>query len=135
MTEHGPEQNDFGQAHRYAHLASVDRGLAEVGLRPRWSVYLLTALAVLIAWTWLVFLTAGVSQSVSPQAVGPGMEFWSGVLSKLEVDPGDDSLLAFILKICAPVSPQGFTFGVFMSHFGNFAGGLSHMQASMVDSV
>ena len=117
MTEHGPEQGDFGQAHRYAHLAPVDRGLAEVGLRPRWSVYLLTGFAVLIAWSWLVFLTAGVSQSVGAQAVGPGMEFWRGILSKLEVSPSDDSLLAFILKICAPVSPQGFTIGVFISTF------------------
>jgi len=117
VTEHSPEQNDIAEQQRYSHLASIDRGLAEVGLRPRWSVYALTGVAVAIAWIWLVFLTAGVSQTVGPQAVGPGMEFWRGLLSRLDVDPTDDGLLKFILKICAPVSPGGFTIGVFISTF------------------
>lgn len=117
MTEHGPEQSDLEELQRYNNLASIDRGLAEVGLRPRWSVYVLTGLAVVVAWIWLVFLTAGVSQAVGSQSVGPGMEFWRGLLSKLDVTPVDDGIVAFILKICVPVSPGGFTLGVFASTF------------------
>ncbi|MEP1206434.1 MAG: DUF2182 domain-containing protein [Rhizobiaceae bacterium] len=117
MTEHSPEQEAADDAGRYGHLATLDRGIAEIGLRPRWSVYALTGFAVVIAWIWLIFLAAGASQVVGTDAVGPGMEFWRGLLSRLNVDPADDGLLAFILKICAPVAPGGFTFGVFVSTF------------------
>ena len=117
MTEHSTQQDDLDQLQRYANLPSIDRGLAEVGLRPRWAVYVLTGLAVALAWIWLVFLTAGITQSAGSQSVGPGMEFWRDLLLKLNVSPTDEGWLAFILKICAPISPGGFTFGVFVSTF------------------
>ncbi len=117
MTEHSPDQGDVDDGQRYSNLTSFDRGIAEIGLRPRWSIYVLTGLTVAIAWLWLVFLAAGVSQVVGSDAVGPGMVFWRELLTRFDVSPANDGLLAFILKICAPVSPGGLTPGVFVSTF------------------
>jgi predicted metal-binding membrane protein len=117
LTEHSQTDGDLSSDHRYAHLDLVDRGLAEMGRRPRLSVYVFTGLAVAVAWIWLIFLTAGVSQSVGPDAVGPGMTFWQGLLERIDAKPADDGFIAFILKICTPLAPGGFTAGVFFSTF------------------
>ncbi|NKB53290.1 MAG: DUF2182 domain-containing protein [Rhizobiaceae bacterium] len=117
MTEHSPDQDGVLDEQRYTNLTALDRSITGIGLRPRWSIYVFTGLTVAIAWLWLVFLAAGVSQAVGPDAVGPGMVFWRELLAKFDVSPADDSLLSFILKICAPVSPGGLTLGVFLSTF------------------
>jgi predicted metal-binding membrane protein len=102
---------------RYTNLSGIDRGLAQVGLRPRRSVYLLAGIAVVIAWAWLVFLAAGVSQSVGSDAVGPGMAPWQGILDRFTVEPSDSGVVAFLLKICVPLAPQGFGLALFLSTF------------------
>ena len=102
---------------RYAHLPTLDRGLAEVGLRPRWTIYFFTFIAVGIAWIWLFFLAAGVAQTIDAQSVGPGMGIWQALLDRLAVNVSDNGFLAFILKICSPMAPVGFTLGVFASTF------------------
>ncbi|MEP0944253.1 MAG: DUF2182 domain-containing protein [Rhizobiaceae bacterium] len=117
MTEHSHGTEDLSADDRYAHLDFVDRNLAEAGRRPRLTVYLFTGLAIVVAWVWLVFMTAGVSQSVGPDAVGPGMAFWQGLLERIEVKPSDGGLLAFILKICTPLAPDGFSASVVFSTF------------------
>ncbi|MCJ8310552.1 MAG: DUF2182 domain-containing protein [Hyphomicrobiales bacterium] len=117
MTEYSHDREDLSADDRYAHLDRVDRGLAEAGRRPKLTVYVFTAIAVTVAWVWLVFMTAGVSQSVGPDAVGPGMSFWQGLLERIDVKPTDGGFLAFILKICTPLAPSGFTLGVFFSTF------------------
>lgn len=117
MSEQGQPAELGEGGDRFAHLPGLDRGLAEIGLRPRWSIYVCTAFAVGLAWIWLLFLTAGAAQSVGAGAVGPGMGLWEDLLQQISVDPTDSGLLAFILKICTPMAPTGFTLGVFLSTF------------------
>lgn len=115
MTEHSHSGPDTDWSNRYAHLESVDRGLAQIGLKPRWTLYLLTAVTLVIAWIWLSLLAAGVAGSAVD--LGPGMALWQDLLTRLDVDPQQNGLLALVLKLCTPQAQAGFGPGVFLATF------------------
>lgn len=108
-----PNQPETDWPHRYAHLAPVDRGLAHIGLRPRWTLYVLTSITLIIAWVWLSFLAAGVAGSAVD--LGPGMALWQDLLARLQVNPDQNGFLALVLKLCTPQTIEGIGPGVFLS--------------------
>lgn len=115
LTEHLQSDENVAVPGRFANLASYQRGIAEVSLRPHWVVYSCVALVAGLAWLWLIFLTAGVTRSVDTATIGPGMELWGYILAGIEIDPAGDTLLAFVLKLCSPMVPAGFSAALFFS--------------------
>lgn len=117
MTEQPHHEDQSGAQNRYGNLENLDRGLAGIALKPGLSVYLITAFAVILAWLWLTLMVAQISQSVEPGTVGPGMAYWDDLLSRLNIERSDNGFLAFVLKLCSPLSPNTFGFAEILSTF------------------
>ncbi len=116
---------------RFSNLSTIDKGIAEIAIRPQWPVYLATSVAVILAWAWLSFIAAGTVQGDTANVLGPGMGLIQGLFSGFQVNPADQPLLAFILKICAPFSPSGFGWPIFLGMVGMwFAMSLAMMLPS-----
>jgi len=120
-----------GVVGRFDHLSPVERLTAELASKPRLIIYFFTAMAVVLAWVWLLVLASGANQVSPTQSLGPGMEIWRGVLEKFDLTTSDNAVLRIIAQLCAPQSLETFTPSVFASTFAMwFAMSLAMMLPS-----
>ncbi len=103
-----PEQS-LTEAHPgFSDLSGLEKLVADAISKPRWLIYAATAVAVAVAWFWLAYLTAGVSDLTGAAALGPGMGIWDNWLTALNAGAASSPLIAFIVKLCTPQTVAGF---------------------------
>ena len=118
MTDQTPLIPGADLEKRYNNLGMLDRGLAEISLKPRWSVYVATAFAITVAWIWLSFLSAGSSFYAGSAVLGPGMALFGPIFDQIGAAFADNQLVQTVLTICSPQNPSDFGIDLFIASVG-----------------
>ena len=105
MTDHSHDEEQAREPITtldYSALDGMDQLIVRSAIRPRMAAYAATALAVLVGWFWLVFLSSGASEYSAGRSLGPGMDVFAPVLRQLAQALADVPFAQFILALCSP---------------------------------
>lgn len=117
VTDLGFPKENSEQAARFDNLPLFDRSLAKAVTRPRWAVYVLTALIAGLAWLWLLLVTAGLDAGSGGTDLGPAAPYVLKLTANFDPDTGQDNWIGWLVRACIPQSPGSIDLSVFLVAF------------------
>jgi len=96
------------QAEGFQNLEPHNKTLATLVSKPRWVIYIAAAAIILLAWFWLVYLAAGISQNVGTVSLGPGMQLWNNLFGQFGQEAFQSPIMALVIQLCTPQPAQSF---------------------------
>lgn len=95
----------------------ADRVIHRFSRKPKLIVYGLTGIAIILAWGWVITMSAGVTSYFPAPTLGPGVSFLQPALDKLAAIISQSYWLSLFIKFCTPQTTTGVNIA---SAFGTF---------------